>query len=455
MTTTNKEKLAHTLQGISAILILVSVAVFIIASCSKPKTVVAPSPTTYFEMMKVLDNTSIVLWDPSVFDFEEANKYYLDYYREAEKRQEQTSAGACTSWRNGNFHGRNLDWYRADYGCLIVQMPKGGKVKHASVGVVNASTTVTQQFLSDGIINDTFRRVLPATVTDGINDAGVSVNVNIVPHQPGDYYIGGDEGNLTSVSVVRYILDNAESVDVAVSLLRDKKIRQSFVVLAGDEMHYMISDSHKTAVVEFPKGKMVVTYYTADNDWKSAKGNPAVMTNFYDCAAELHVPNSAEFYNYHPTAMGVERWTTVKNQIDKAAESVEDNFEIAKSVWYFKNLMTDKKLWYSENAVPGGGYGKDEQGWYYMNAAKTRVNAATANEAMKGYWNERMDSYWAAYERDYGSMSDPHVKGNSYWETSHTVVYDIENKEGYLYPFENYYNPSDKPIKLVIPVEGK
>lgn len=434
-------KTNHVIKSAMAALMIMGMA-----SCSGKKEV-APN---YFEMQKIQDNTSSVLWNPEVYDFEAANQYVTERFELISENMKQMTSGACTSWRNGQFHGRNLDWYQSNYGCLIVQMPKGGNVKHASVATVNASTVVTQDFINQGVISDELRKVLPATSTDGINDAGVAVNINIVPHQPGDKYIG-KEGDISSVCVVRYVLDNAGSVSEAIDLLSGKSINQSIVALAGDEAHYMISNQDTTAVVEFPQGEMTVTYFTNNGEgWYSPNGNPAVMANFYDCVAEQYPAGSEEFYNNHPTAMGVERWQTVKAQFDNAKKDVASNYAIANSVWYFKSLMTEKKLWYSENAVPGAGYGMDEQGWYYMTKGE-RVNTENAEQAMKGYWDANMENYWQRYEQQYGSMDDPHVAGNMFWETSHSVVFDIQAKKGYLYPFENRYSQNNEPIVMEIP----
>lgn len=250
---------------------------------------------------------------------------------------------------------------------------------------------------------------------------------------------------------IRQVLDNAGSVSEAIDLLSGKSINQSIVALAGDEAHYMISNQDTTAVVEFPQGEMTVTYFTNNGEgWYSPNGNPAVMANFYDCVAEQYTAGSEEFYNNHPAAMGVERWQTVKAQFDNAKKDVASNYAIANSVWYFKSLMTEKKLWYSENAVPGAGYGMDEQGWYYMTKGE-RVNTENAEQAMKGYRDANMENYWQRYEQQYGSMDDPHVAGNMFWETSHSVVFDIQAKKGYLYPFENRYSQNNEPIVMEIP----
>lgn len=394
-------------------------------------------------------NTALVVWNPEDYDFEQANAYILKKYDDMSKAKSGESAGACSSWRNGKFHGRNLDWYQANYGCLIIQMPKGGNVRHASVALLNSNTTVTQKFIADGVIDESNRKILPSTVVDGINDAGVAININIVPHTPDNPFVD-EEGDLSSQCVVRYVLDNAGSVDEAITLLKGKKIRQGIVKIAEDETHYMISDKTKTAIVEFDKGEMVVTCFNAkDNGWYSEKGNPAIMTNLYAFAAERWGLGTNDFYENSPYALGVERWQTIKNQYDKASQSVESNFEIAKSVWYFKGLMTDKNKWYTENAVPTA-YGKDSEGWYYMEAGN-RVACDDSEDARIGYWNAAMEQYWASYVDSYGSLSDPHVEGNVFWETSHTVVYDLDAKQGYLYPFENFYSEDGKPIVISLP----
>lgn len=423
---------------------LVGLAAVSLVACSQEA-----DQAQFFTMTPVQPHTSTVLWDPEVYDFEAANQFCKSHFEQMGSDASALAAGACTSWRNGQYHGRNLDWYQSNYGCLIVQMPKGGKVRHASVATVNASTIVTHDFIRQGVLSDEMRKMLPAMSTDGINDAGVAININIVPHQPGDAYIG-PEGDLCCACVVRYVLDNAGSVTEALELLRSRTVSQSLAEVAGDESHYMISNADSTVVVEFPQGQMqVISFTRTDQGWYSPQGNPAIMANFYDYAAEQYEVGSDEFYDYHPTAMGVERWLTVQAQYDQAKIDVASNLAIAQSVWYFKNIMVDKSLWYTENAVPGSCYGKDEQGWYFM-AAGQRVDASGARQAMQGYWKANMESYWKDYELQYGQLSDPHVAGNMFWETSHTVVYDLQNKKGYLYPFENYYSQHGNPVVIEI-----
>lgn len=402
----------------------------------------------YYVFLQVQDNTKQVLWNPSDYDFEKGNHYYMERYEKAA----EALSGGCSSWRNGNFHGRNLDWFMADYGCLIVQMPKGNGVRHASVGLINGSTSVTKAFLKGETLTAEQKATMPCATVDGINDAGVACNINIVPYAPGDKFVG-KEGDLSAVCVVRFVLDNADNVDDAIAKLRTRKVRQDLVAVAGDETHYMISDARKTAVVEYVDGEMHVSYYqqTAGGCY-SDKGNPAIMTNLYNYALEAYGLGTPEFYDHHPYPMGLERWNTIKDQYASAANDVESNLKIGQSVWYFKNFMADKVLWYSENAIATC-YGKTDTGWWYK-AGGERHEAADCPSAQKGFWDGFMPAYWQSYEDSYGKMTDPHVEGNDFWETSHTVVYNLQEKKGYLIPFENFYaadRSTLQPIEIALP----
>lgn len=418
-----------------------------LTSCNSNPQVTTTEPYTFVELQK---NTVSVLWNPEDFNFEKANTYQMDYYEKAGEKMKE--AGACSSWRNGNFHGRNLDWYQANYACMIIQMPKGEGVKHASVSLLNANSKITHEFIEAGVLTEADKMFLPAMVVDGVNDAGVVCNINIVPNIPGKPFIG-KEGDLCSQTVVRFVLDNAGSVDEAIELLKAHKIRQSIAALVGDETHYMISDSHKTAVVEFDEGEMVVTYFNeTENGQYSENGNPAIMTNLYDFDVEKYGVATPEFYENSPYCMGTERWMTIKEQYANASKSVDENLKIAQSVWYCKGLLIDKQPWISENAIATS-YGKDENGWWYK---ENDVHNPTTDckTAQQKFFDGFMPNYWKVYEDTYGAMEDPHVKGNKYWETSHTVVYDIAAKKGYLVPFENFYGDKTQslsPIEFSLP----
>ena len=409
-------------------------------------------PKETYQFYPTQANTAIVNWNPMDYKFEEGNKHYMDYYKHAAPSSSE-SAG-CSSWRNGDFHGRNLDWYQANYGCLVIRMPKGGDAEHASVALLNGNKTITRDFIKRGVLTEEQKKFLPCLVVDGINDAGVAVNINIVPHDPARKYVGNDEGDLSSQCVVRYILDKADNVNEAIKLLSSRVIQQSIVGVAGDETHYMISDPSQTAVVEFINKQMKVIYYTKrEGGFFSTNGNPAIMTNLYNYAVEKYGFGNKAMFEEFPYGEGVERLNTIKEQYVSAKLSVEDNLKIAKSVWYFDNFITKRTPWYSENGQSDA-CGKDADGWWYKPQGKDGETKRAANyeECMKKLYGELMPSYWSDYAAAYGDKDDPHAEGNDFWETSHSVIYDVNNKIGYLYPFENRYQTDKYPcIELRIP----
>lgn len=400
----------------------------------------------FYRFNNVQQRTAIVEWNTADCHFQSGNQKLLEEYSRMAINGDSLSMPGCTSWRNGDFHGRNLDWYQGDYGCLVIKMKKRGRKTHASIGLINGNHKVSGDFIKRGVLNNKDKWNLPLYVVDGINDAGVVINMNIVPHQPGERYVGEEvENGISCMAVCRLVLDFCSSVDEAVDELSKVNVIQNLVPVAGDDVHYMISDSTKSAVVEFPDGKMEVTYYIRENGFRSAAGNAAILTNFLNCRAEEYGVGTDAFFSKHPNAMGVERWQTVNSLFDKAAESYADNIEIAQQVWYFKGLFVDRKPWYTENSRPDEGYGCNADGWYYTWEGE-HVKCATKKDACVNQWIVSMPSYWESYYDYYGSLSDPHVKGNKYWETVHTVIYDLRNKVCYLIPFEGRYAKKSKPI---------
>lgn len=428
---------------ISAVLLVASAAA---TSCNNPNGRNGAVP--YYKIVKLQPRVAQVIWNPDEFDFEKANKAVTERY----VNLYNMSAGGCTSWRNGRFHGRNFDWMQSDFGCIVLQMPAGKGARHASVSIINGNPAVDGALLDNDSIDGDYRNFLPCMAMDGINDAGVAANINIIHHTPGDAYIRREEGDLSCVSVVRYVLDNAGSVDEAIGLLSRRKVSQDLVAKAGDDTHFMISDAEKTAVVEYDNGEMVVLYYHENgNGCRSGKGNPAIMSNLFNIAVEKWGLGTDEFYENRPFSLGVERWATVLSRYDDASRSVETNLDIAQSVWYFKNFMSRDNLWYSECADHD--YGKDGQGWYCMLDGK-RVPCSSWKEAQLKAW-ETMPEFRDGYDERFGKLADPHVKENGCWETSHSVIYDLSEKKGYLCAFEGFYSKDDSPIEITLPGQDR
>lgn len=192
--------------------------------------------------------------------------YYGDYDLEGVK-QSGTQAGvsqpsscqdvdyawACTCFSFLDLEGdvllgRNFDWY--DHPALLLfTAPPGG---YASVSMVDISYLGFDRQAPSWTAR---RRLLsaPHLPFDGMNERGLAVGMMAVPYADS----GRDPQKVTldSLQAIRLLLDYAQDVDEAVSLLQDYNIAWD----GGPPLHYLIADANGgSAVVEFVDGQMHV-----------------------------------------------------------------------------------------------------------------------------------------------------------------------------------------------------
>jgi predicted choloylglycine hydrolase len=111
------------------------------------------------------------------------------------------------------------------------------------------------QYLTD--LPVTARRALlqtPFWPFDGLNEKGLVVGMAAVPEQRMPNTV--DKPTVSSLLVIRKILDNAANVDEAVAILGRYNIDWD----GGPALHYLLADSRQAALVEFFQGEMVVEY---------------------------------------------------------------------------------------------------------------------------------------------------------------------------------------------------
>ena len=165
-----------------------------------------------------------------------------------------TRAG-CTAFitkdHDGNIlFARNFDFVYAP--SLVVKThPKNG---YASVSVANLSFAgYTKDWLPNGIISSFLALSAPYIPFDGINEKGLAIALLAVP----EVTLSHDPSKITlnTTTIIRLILDKADSVDEAVSLIHEYNIYFS----GGINCHYFIADkSGKSVIVEFWDGDMQV-----------------------------------------------------------------------------------------------------------------------------------------------------------------------------------------------------
>jgi len=293
-----------------------------------------------------------------------------DYVKGANFMKTQYApAGACSSVRNGNFFGRNYDGQYDFVREVVIHTPaKDGR--HAVVGVA-ASINVEPNNPIIIPVNGYFK-YLPFCTLDGMNDAGLVCSLNLVEADYG-HTTGTNPGkeDLNVYMAVRYLLDNTGSVDEAIKVLGEKNLYCS----KNFELHFMLADSKKTAIVEFINNKMVVKEDT-------------VMTNFF---------NTQEGYNAH--AKGVERYDILKENY-ASANSKAGMLALMDKVRY-SNLYnrSNAKPWYSE-----------------FNSIAKGVDMNTAAEAK------------AALLETHTKIYETRRRTDDCWTTKHMSIYDMANK---------------------------
>lgn len=235
----------------------------------------------------------------------EANKflYEVDYIEVEYDYSSKLSvvAGKCSSLRKKNLVGRNLDWNYLNTADFVLRIP-ATEDRLASIGMAtNPKIEIDNLGAAD------FEK-LPLGTVDGINEAGVAINCNVVPiadlKKPNN--ITGKEGKLEldSMQVCRYVLDHCKSVEEAIKALRNdiRIVPNKFLVGDGFETHWMISDKTTTVIIEIIDDKIVVI----DCGTKRAEdGSVPSMLNFFRNGVKFNKDGSLYSVKDNPDHSGV------------------------------------------------------------------------------------------------------------------------------------------------------
>lgn len=164
---------------------------------------------------------------------------------------------ACSSFTAQTADGdrlfaRNYDFSKTNT-CIV--FTDAGNGRHATV------STVDLQFLGiepnndvEGLMDRITCLAAPFAPLDGMNDAGVSCGI-YMSYQGSDEVvptnIDTDKPDITSTTMLRLILDYADSVEEAVELVSQYDLHDS----ASTSYHYMVADaSGKSAILEWVNG---------------------------------------------------------------------------------------------------------------------------------------------------------------------------------------------------------
>lgn len=339
--------------------------------------------------------------------------YYMDYTDYTAYMYPENASpvftGCCSSIRNGNFYGRNLDLSYCEIPEFVIHMEHSEN--HFESIAVCANPLITPYI--DEMTEEDFL-TLPNIANDGINENGVLINENVVLTGGVDDRTGTSPGKekILAPYVCRYVLDHAESAEHAVSLLENLDIIGGFEDYG---LHWMIADPKDTYIVEIINNKVV-----------AKKNEFFYMTNFYlnyGPVEESQFAAGKEFRDL-PTlnsgAIGVERWCEIR-----------DHYKETASVSGMMDLLQKVRA-----TAPYSLQGDDR---YYTEFTNSELTIDHSKEEYDLEYDLQCELY---QNRD---RSNP--QGD--WSTWHSSVYDIEDKALYISVQEDYekefiYTLSDK-----------
>ena len=313
----------------------------------------------------------------------------------------------CSSVRNGNFYGRNFDFNINEICEFVVRTKASASRKHASIGVANPGfLTITNDMVQAGL-SDEELNFIPWMTMDGINDAGLVCNLNVVnaadikdfPHT----HTCEGAPKINVMNIVRALLDNCGSVEEAKAFIGNHDIIPMPSTWDG---HLMMADPHSTVVVEFTGEKGSEVKYTETN----------IMTNFYNY-------QFARDGIFPPHVCGMERYQILKDNY-ATGNSMEGMWNLLKKVRYTQTYEeATEPFWCSE---------------YYNTST-----IPTFDEHPMAYWTKEKilsevypQEEVAAY-REY-AKTGRYSLDDELWFTTHNATYDIANKSLWVTIREKY-----------------
>ncbi len=329
----------------------------------------------------------------------------------------EVAAAGCSSIRNCNFYGRNLDWFFDD--CVeVVVHTRAHNGRFATLGVAGAVSAICKTAIDDKSINDKLD-IIPFAIVDGVNEYGVFINVNVVPGHdlevPNTLIMptGEVETTIDSGMLVRYVLDHFASAEEAVRYLQEHvSIRLNDGLKKLDfETHWMLGDEFHTYIIEMIDNKLVVQ--CADKTSEDEIAGRPIMTNFYlnlpgfklneEGKVEINHDGKPNASGITPHGAGLERYNLAVDEF-KGTDTFLGMLKLMYDLNYSRmyNIYLEEP-WYSE--LVGGEV-----------TNSSPIEDYTAMGKLIELYRDR--------DRSKGH--------NSIWITTHTSIYDLSYRQLYL-----------------------
>lgn len=331
----------------------------------------------------------------------------LDYQKAYDYFRNNGSAlGACSSFRAGNYFGRNYDWLYDNSVEFVV-------VTKNTIGIAGNISELTKSFVESGLPSPLYD-IVPFYLLDGINKNGLVVSMNVVPTDYGNNISIPEIRKRTIIAnmmIPRYLLDHFSNAIDAVNYLKNYTSIYNVNKLKnlGYELHFIIADRNNTFVVELINNKLnilrqkVITNFHVSNVIFNKNGK------VYTPSTQTELNNAIITNNITPNGCGLERYNLIK---DLKSFSKRDIKQLLYDLRYsntYRNLN-----WFTEFVG----------------------NGLTVNSSVKDYVKKIAP---ILDDLEYKSRDDSKL-----WQTVHSSLYDFNNLSLELNVQENF----DKTFKF-------
>jgi hypothetical protein len=246
----------------------------------------------------------------------------------AGKRQDSIgcSAFAARSREGNRVIGKNLDW-RAGPVLLLRTFPIGG---YSSLSLVDLS-----HFDLFGLQSSTHSLLTaPYVPFDGMNDQGLVITMLSVQSNC-QYPPPSGKTPIGDFNAIRVVLDRCRSVDEAIEVFLSYDIIQSGPL----PIHYLISDTNETCVLELSDGKVRVLRTT----------KVSVVTNFLTIENpdfELERENCERYQRITRYLNGRPGWISVAGakQLLREVSVFQPGYAVPSTIWSVVFLPDELKL---------------------------------------------------------------------------------------------------------------
>lgn len=392
------------------VLLIAIVSVLALSACGSNKSADISRDTIKagdYTLTKVTDYLYEVAFD----DYEQYRKDADVFFKKYNPK-----IGGCSSVQNGKIRGRNYDWTFDEEPEFVVHVPANDEGRHASLGVA-ATTEITAADVETGKSYDIYK-ILPYLTLDGINDAGLTINTNVVGYEEmGEYVLKTEtkKDDVCPLMVPRLILDRAANIDDALALIGEMDI---FSLGEQEEAHFMISgpqsaadSTFNTVVVEFiPDENKHYQMNVIDYNKGGFVDDKPIMTNFHLTGFD----GTLESATRHP--MGYERYQTLYENFEQGSD-VSGMLDLMKKVYFSRAYdLNIENFWYSDYCQGDLDMTMIGEKNLHGDLSKAGVYAQAIAPQIENYKNMQRDS--------------------SVWHTVHTSVYDIDKRELHVAPQE-------------------